>query len=111
MLNEPDEFDLQGYLTDVFHPKFRRGYEMYLEEKRIAKRRLAEGSGPSTYSPGITDWENDAIVDEDDFHNQNPPVLAEDDHDIMDERDRSNMIDEEPVERRKRPKKITKKRK
>jgi hypothetical protein len=97
---------LEGYLTDVFHPKFKRGYEMYLEEKRIARKRLAEGAGPSTYTAGFTDWNNDAIADEDDFNNENAPVLADELQDLQEEEDKLFLLDDEPREVRKKKKTI-----
>ena len=103
---EPDEFDLEGPLTDVFHPKFRRGYEMYLAEKKQARKRLAEGAGPSTYSAGFTDWQNEAIPDEDDFNREYEPTLSELFPDLQEEEDAQYLLDEEPREVKKKKKSV-----
>ena len=90
----------------MFHPKFRRGYGMYLEEKKIARRLLAEGAGPSTYSAGFTDWNNDAIADEDDFNFENEPILADEFPDLQEEEDAQALLDDEPKEIKKKKKTI-----
>ena len=80
---------------------------MYLAEKKQARKRLAEGAGPSTYSAGFTDWDNDAIADEDEFNLENAPMLSDlFPADLQEEEDAQSLLEDEPREVKKKKKSV-----
>lgn len=62
-----DPADYHEWGDEVFSPTFRKGFDGYLLERKLARLAQAEGSGPSMYSLGETDWDQEAVVDEDDL--------------------------------------------
>ena len=59
--------DIGGDVYDgydmLFHPKFRKGLTGINEEKRM--RALMDFVAPDDYNQGDTDWDTEAVVDED----------------------------------------------
>lgn len=109
----PEEEEVDG--DEIFSRDFRRGYAGYLAELRAARRANAEGKGKgsrgmSTLSNGETDWDQDAVADEDDFYSEY--VDEEEEFELHDEEEevrevsqKKILVDEEPSTRRKRQKK------
>jgi hypothetical protein len=112
---DPEEEEVDG--DEIFSRDFRRGYAGYLAELRAERKAMAEGKGKgsrgeSTLSDGVTDWDQDAVADEDDFYSEYVDEEEEDrelqDEEEEDEREVSKekiLRDEEPSTRKKKQKK------
>jgi hypothetical protein len=112
----PDDYEEGG--DAIFSRDFRRGYAGYLAELRAERRAVAEGKGKgsravSTLSDGITDWDQDAVADEDDFYSEYVDE-EEEDRELQDEEEEEEervvsnekiLRDEEPSTRKKKQKK------
>ena len=66
-----DPEDYHEYGDAIFSPTFKRGYDGYLQERKLARLAQAAGGGPSIYGDGSTDWDQDAVVNEDDLFGDN----------------------------------------
>jgi hypothetical protein len=110
----PDDYEEGG--DEIFSRDFRRGYAGYLAELRAERRAMAEGKGKgsraeSTLSDGVTDWDQDAVADEDDFYSEYVDE-EEEDRELQDEEEEERVVsnekilrDEEPSTRKKKQKK------
>jgi hypothetical protein len=112
---DPEE-EVDG--DEIFSRDFRKGYAGYLAELRAERRANAEGKGKgsrgvSTLSDGVTDWDQDAVADEDDFYSEYVDE-EEEDRELQDEEEEEEekvvsqekiLRDEEPSTRRKKLKK------
>lgn len=51
----------------MWDASFKKGYSGFLQERRLARLEYAEGAEPTQSSLSFTDWDQDAVVDEDDY--------------------------------------------
>lgn len=97
-----DPADYHEWGDEVFSPTFRKGFDGYLQERRLARIAQAEGSGPSMYTMGDTDWDQEAVVNEDDFFfDGSSPRYEQPMSDIEDEYP-EDFFDEDDYRRKKR---------
>jgi hypothetical protein len=104
-----DAEDYHEWGDEIFSPTFRRGFDGYLLERKLARRAQAEGSGPSQYGLGETDWEQEAVVNEDDlFFDSANSITGRDEQPMSDievDFDEEEEFDEEAYIKNRGPKK------
>lgn len=106
----PEENQVDG--DAIFQKDFRKGYMGYLADRRAARRASAQGKGLRNSNTNIitgdtTDWDQEAVADEDDFYSEygveeDEDTLQDDEEEVVREyASRKLLADEEPSRKKK----------
>ena len=107
---DPEENQVDG--DAIFQKDFRKGYMGYLADRRAARKASAQGKGlrnvnTNTISGDTTDWDQEAVADEDDFYSEygveeEEDTLQDDEEEVVREyASRKLLADEEPSRKKK----------